>query len=96
MIATIRRTFQVTLKKAAVERLSAAEKDGLCVACMKPLDSTRTVRGCHERCLKATTRAIAQGLCTEEQRISEGKLLTADPGGRRPSNPVTVELRQES
>lgn len=89
----IRETRWIEVKKAARERIAKAEAEHLCAACMQPLDNTRTIRGCHQRCHKATFRAIERGLTTEAQRVAEGKLLEAQDGGRKPNNPVTLELQ---
>ncbi len=82
----------IEVKKSIVERLRKASHEGLCVACMQPLDSTRTIRGCHERCHKATMRMIEVGKTTEADRVSQGKLLEKCQPGRKPSNPVTLEV----
>jgi hypothetical protein len=84
--------MQIELNDEAKERLAKAETKNLCVACMEPLDETRVVRGCHERCYRATMRSVANGKTTEAQRIAEGKLLVSEPGGGSPSNPVTKEI----
>lgn len=81
------------MKRSAVARVEKCRRENLCVACMESLDGEkRVLRGCHERCHAATMRAIARGDVSEESRISDGKLLEKSPGGRKPSNPVTVEL----
>jgi|TARA_Y100000310_G_scaffold258715_1_gene267203 hypothetical protein len=85
----------VKMKRGASARVAKAKEEGLCVACLKELDTGRTIRGCHERCARATTRAIEAGHFTEEQRIAEGKLCPAETGGRPPSNPVSVEAYGE-
>lgn len=82
----------VVVRKAARERIERAAREGLCVACMQPLDGTSVKRGCHERCYRATLRAVEQGKTTIAERVSAGKLLERSECGRRPSNPVTVEL----
>lgn len=82
----------IEVKKSARQRIAKAISEGLCVACLQPLDETRTIRGCHERCHRATLRAIQSGRTTDADRVEEGKLLEGKPGGRRASNPVTAEL----
>ena len=82
----------ISVNKKAMQRIAEAEAKHLCVACLQPLDGTRVVRGCHERCYRATLRAIESGKTTEADRMKEGKLLEADEGGRKASNPVTCEL----
>lgn len=81
----------VEVKRSAKQRLAKAESEGLCVACMKPLGDGRIKRGCHESCYVATRRQIERGVWTMEERLAEGKILEADPGGRKPTNPVTIE-----
>jgi hypothetical protein len=83
----------VIMDKQAKLRIAKCEKDGLCYACMKPLYG-RVVRKCHEKCMKATYRAIERGETTDEQRVSEGKLAAPQSGGCKPTNPVTIETRQ--
>lgn len=82
----------VEVNREARQRLAKAEKENLCVACMQPLDHSRTVRGCHERCYRATIRGIAKGQTTEAERIEEGKLHELPDYGSRATNPVTKEL----
>lgn len=84
----------IEVNRTARQRLAKAESQNLCVACMELLDATRTVRGCHERCYRATMRNIASGKTTEARRMEEGKLLESDTGGGRPGNPVTKELNE--
>lgn len=79
------------MKRSAKQRLARAERESLCVACMKPLDNGTIKRGCHERCYRATLRAIEKGRMTMADRLAEGKILEAEDGGRKPSNPVSVE-----
>lgn len=92
MRVAIKEIRWVEVKKAARDRIAKAEAEGLCVACMQPLDETRTIRGAHERCYKATLRAIACGRTTDAKRVEEGKLLEGKGGGCHPTNPVTIEL----
>jgi hypothetical protein len=84
----------VEVDRTAKRRIAKAEDEGLCKACMFPLDDTRTIRHCHERCWRATRRAILRGECTDEERVAEGKLGEIGDLGRVPTNPVTVELRK--
>jgi hypothetical protein len=83
----------IIMDRAAKARIAKCEKDGLCYACMTPLYG-RVIRKCHAKCVKATQRAIDRGETTMEERIAEGKIGPAQPGGRKPSNPVTIETRQ--
>lgn len=82
----------ITLKKAARQRIAKAEAEHLCVACLQPLGDGTVKRGCHEKCYRATLRAIEKGKTTEADRVQDGKLLARDLPGRRPSNPVSVEF----
>lgn len=84
----------VEVKKTARNRIAEATQKGLCVACMAPLDGKRTVCGCHERCYRATLRAIEKGKTTREKRIAEGKLLEGDSPGRKASNPVSIDVEK--
>lgn len=84
----------VEVKKSARDRLTKAEAEGLCVACLKPLGSGMIKRGCHESCYQATRRAIQRGLATEADRVAAGKLREAGHGGRKPSNPVTLDVME--
>ena len=81
------------MDRIAKLRVTKCEKEGLCYACMKPL-SGRVVRKCHEKCARATYRAIARGEFTDADRVAEGKWAEPEAGGRKPSNPVTIEARQ--
>lgn len=81
----------VQVSKAASQRISKAEREGLCVACLEPLGHDVVRRGCHEKCYRATLRAVEKGLTTIEQRVREGKLLATARGASK-SNPVTLEL----
>lgn len=81
----------VEVRKPARERLAKAEKEGLCVACMQPLDGETPIRGCHSRCYRATRRAILAEKFTESERVEAGKLLEKLDPGRKPCNPVSIE-----
>lgn len=85
---------EVAITEAGKLRIEKAEANNLCVGCMQPHNEKRKIRGCHESCYKATTRAIERGITTEVKRVSEGKLLPSNVTGRPPSNPVTMELRK--
>lgn len=82
----------VEMKKAAVQHIANCEANDLCVACGQPISGDRVVRGCHQRCAKATYRAIESGKTTDKERVEQGKWLPASPGGRTPTNPVSVEI----
>lgn len=93
MLVEVFKAVMVKITKPGRSRILKFEKEGLCLACGEPLDGKRTVRKCHERCYRATVRAIRSGYFTEEQRVSEGKLGEVDNGPVRISNPVTIEAR---
>lgn len=80
------------MNAVAQARIRKATKERLCVACMEPLNGESPLRGCHERCYRATLRAIERGDTTEEDRMLEGKFLKRGKGGRKPSNPVTMDV----
>ena len=85
----------VAVRKTAKDRIAKCEKDGLCVACMEKIaEGERSMRGMHMRCYFATARAIRTGKTTEEERMREGKMLEAQSGGRKPANPVTLDLAE--
>lgn len=84
----------IEVNRTATQRIAKCEANNLCMACLEPLDATRTVRHCHERCARATYRAIVRGECTDEERVAEGKWQSPNEPGRKPSNPVTIELRK--
>lgn len=86
-------TRWIQMKRSAVARIAKCEKEGLCTACLQPLGESRVVRGCHEKCARATYRAIERGEMTDEQRVADGKWLEASQRGPKPSNPVTVEAK---
>jgi hypothetical protein len=86
----------IKVNRTAQQRIAKCVTENLCCACMQPLDDKRTVRGCHERCYRATNRAIANGVFTDAERTSEGKWLEEETGGRRPTNPVTIEARDKA
>lgn len=83
----------VEVRKVARERLKKAEREHLCRGCMQPIVAgEKVMRGDHLRCYYAILRAIKSGRTTEDQMVSEGRMLEAAKSGRKPSNPVTVEL----
>lgn len=82
----------IEMKRIAIQRLQKAQAENLCLACMCSLEGEkRVVRGLHYRCYTATMRAIAARKWTEKDRIADAKLLPGEPGGRKPSNPVSIE-----
>lgn len=85
----------VNVKKSAIQRIAKAEREGLCMACMGPAGG-RMIRGCHERCQKAIKRVIAAGKATDEELVLAGKWAAAQPGGRPPSNPISIEYGESA
>ncbi len=81
------------MKRSVIQRIAKCEAEGLCMSCLKPIGESRVVRGCHERCARATYRAIKDGKLTDEQRVAEGKWLETAQRGPKPTNPVTIEAR---
>jgi hypothetical protein len=82
----------INVKREAKERIEKAQREGLCLACLKPIaDGEETLRGAHSACYQATYRAISAGKTTWEERIAEGKIGPAKTG-RKPSNPVSAEF----
>ena len=84
----------VILKAAAKARRNKARQKKLCYACMKPLGEGRVKRHCHEKCYRATLRAIEKGHTTMSERIAAGKMAGDDERPTRPAtNPVTLEFQ---
>ncbi len=78
-------------------RLDRCEAEGLCCGCLQRITEHDTVRrGMHKACHQATMTGIRRGIITEEGRMAEGKMLPADRGGRKPTNPVAKELAGKS
>lgn len=83
------------MRKSAKERIERCIREGLCAACLQPFEEgERSIRLNHVRCYHATRRAIKAGKTTDEERIAEGKILRSQEGGRRPSNPVSIDLSE--
>ncbi|MFN8742870.1 MAG: hypothetical protein ACK5YR_23315 [Pirellula sp.] len=88
-------TTWVSMKKEIVLKIRRYSKKRLCLGCDKPISpEEKIVRGCHERCARATYRAIEKGLTTDSERVADGKWLAHAKRGPKPSNPVTIETRQ--
>lgn len=91
-VAVIQKRF-VEVRKAARERIEKAERENLCLGCLKPIvGSEKTMRKQHLRCYYATLRAINAGKTTEEEMVSQGKLAECAKPGRKASNPISVEF----
>ena len=80
------------LSATASARVTDCLEQRRCLACLKPARRGRMIRGCHERCYRATLRGASLGKCTLDERVAEGKLLPANSRNRRARNPVTREL----
>lgn len=87
----IRRWQTVKIRTEAKKRVAKAKAEGLCVACLAPAYG-RMIRGCHQKCYRATIRAIEKGLTTETERLSQGKLLPIAQAGRKPSTAVMLDV----
>lgn len=72
-------------------RIARCRKENLCVACLDALDG-EVIRGCHSRCYRATLRAIAKGVTTDQKQVKQGKLLPRAKPGRKVTNPVSLEF----
>jgi hypothetical protein len=94
MRVCVRSIEWIEMKKNVAMLVAKLQAEGKCLACGLPLDGGKVVRGAHEKCAKATYRAIAAGKTTDAKRVEDGKWLPAENGGRKPSNPVTIELRR--
>lgn len=93
MRLAVKRTGWVTVKKAARDRLAKCESEGLCTGCLEKLaDGERAIRGMHPACYYATYYAIKTGKITEEDRVREGKMLPPAQAGRKPKNPISIEV----
>lgn len=82
----------ITVKRAAVERVTKCEKEGLCCGCLRPVDPLAARRGLCGGCYHATRRAINSGKTTEQKQMADGRMLESKPSGRKPSNPVSVDV----
>lgn len=92
MICFVTEKRFIQMNADAQARVEQATKEGLCVACLEPLNGARAIRGCCQGCHRATLRAIERGITTEIARMLEGKFLPKHKGGRKPSNPVTKDV----
>lgn len=83
----------VEVDRKAQLRVARCRKKGLCCACLKPLETSKVVRGCHEKCARATYRAIARGELTDSDQVEAGEWLEHSVRGSKPTNPVTIKAR---
>lgn len=95
MRALVMEKRYVLVTTAGKRRITRCEKDDLCVACLQPMENERSVRGMHSRCSKATWRLIEDGKTTEADRVAAGKMLEKSQPGRKPTNPVTLDVLGE-
>ena len=82
----------IEVGRVAKQRIAKAEVGCLCLACMEPLDGRKPIRGNHPRCFYAQYRAIESGKTTDKELVETGRRAPKQKPGRRPSNPVTIEL----
>lgn len=95
MRALVMEKRYVIVTPAGKRRITRCEKEGLCVACLQPMDGEKGVRGMHSRCSKATWRLINEGTTTEADRVAAGKMLEKAQPGRKPTNPVVLDILGE-
>jgi hypothetical protein len=84
----------VEMKRAVLQRVSRLQAECKCLVCECSLVGRKSIRGDCEPCYRATLRAVNKGETTDEKRVEDGKWLATEKPGRKPSNPVTVELRR--
>lgn len=90
-------TAWIEMKRSVVLRIAKYKAKRICLACDEPFKpNEKVIRGCHQRCARATYRAIARGDFTDAERVAEGKWLVQEPKGPKPTNPVTIEARKLS
>lgn len=83
----------IEVDRKAKNRVARCLKHKLCCACLQPLGTGRVVRGCHEKCARATYRAIERGELTDADQVEAGEWLEHGTRGPKPSNPVTIKAR---
>lgn len=89
-------TKWVEMKQAVIKRLEKLTQEQRCLACEEHLGDGTVVRGIHEKCYRATRRAISRGQFTEADRVIEGKLLPCQPRGPKLTNPVSIEASRSN
>jgi hypothetical protein len=92
MQVSVKSTVWMEMRKSVMARISRLLGELKCLSCECCLANQRSIRGTCMRCYKATLRAIAKGLTTDAERTEDGKWLSCAAPGRKPSNPVTIEL----
>lgn len=94
MIVSFQVNRTIRVGKTEAKRIEEHVEARVCLACdCKVEEDRRYLRGLCEGCHRATLRAIARGDFSEEDRIKKGKLLAKASGGRKPTNPVTIDAR---
>ena len=91
MYLPIDQTKLIKASKTAQQRIAMVDQ-GFCLGCLQLLNDEKPISGLHPKCHRATLRAIAAGKTTRDERVREGKMLPRGKAGRKPSNPVTIEL----
>jgi hypothetical protein len=86
----------IEVDQKGMKRVARCIKYKLCCACLKPLGDARVVRGCHEKCARATYRAIERGELSDSDQVEAGEWLPHGQRGPKPTNPVTIKARSAS
>lgn len=85
----------VRIKRSVQEEVSKKVAKGLCVSCGEPLiDGEKVDRGCHESCGQSLRRATKGDANKDAQFIREGRWLPPSKGGRPPTNPTSIALKE--
>lgn len=81
------------ISKTNEQRMRDLLSAGRCLGCENELVAgERVTRGLCATCYHGTLHAIKVGKTTEEDRLREGRILRASPGGRRPANKYLTDL----
>lgn len=86
----------VEVDRKAELRVARCKRNKLCCTCLKPLGNGKVVRHCHEKCARATYRAIARGELTDAEQVEAGWWIEQGTRGPKPTNPVTIKARSAS
>lgn len=94
VIICIHTTKQIRMAKKDSQRVEAALEAGKCLSCDKP--GSHMTRGLCSACYQAARRAIRFGRSSENDLVTQGKMLPkdADRLGRPPQNPMTKSIRE--
>lgn len=94
----VAREYDVVTVKVSAEsekRIERLRSEGRCLGCEEKLEAgERVSRGLCGTCYHGARYAIRKKRTTEGRLIKEGKMLTSNPGGRRPANKFTRELSE--